>query len=74
LLVFLEGKRFGFEFKYADAPTVTKSMRIAREDLMLERLFIVAPGEKSYPLEDWAEVVGIRDLRGRLQALAAARS
>ncbi len=74
LLVFLGGKRFGFEFKYADAPVVTKSMRIAREDLKLERLFVVAPGEKSYPLEDWAEVMSIGDLRGRLEPLAGARS
>ena len=67
LLVFLGGKRFGFEFKYADAPAVTKSMRIAREDLKLERLFVVAPGDKSYRLEEWAEVVSIRDLGGRLE-------
>jgi len=27
LLVFLNGERFGFEFKYADVPTVTRSLQ-----------------------------------------------
>lgn len=70
LLVFLGGQRYGFEFKYADAPSVTKSLRIAREDLKLRRAFLVHPGEKSYPLEPWAEAVSILHLRDRLRVLA----
>ena len=70
LLVFVHGERFGFEFKYADAPSVTKSLRIAREDLKLRRAFLVHPGEKSYPLEPWAEAVSILHLRDRLRVLA----
>jgi hypothetical protein len=66
LLVFHRGKRLGFEFKYADAPAVTKSLQTAREDLKLERAFVVCPGARSYPLNDWAEVVGIGQLRTRL--------
>ena len=69
LLVFHRGKRFGFEFKYADAPSVTKSLKTARHDLKLERAFIVSPGAKSYPLDDWVEVVGIGSLRARLAKL-----
>ncbi|MCS7338513.1 MAG: ATP-binding protein [Verrucomicrobiae bacterium] len=72
LLVFVHGQRFGFEFKYADAPTVTKSLTVAREDLQLKRVFIVYPGEKSYTLNDWAEVVAIGDLRPRLERLVRA--
>ena len=44
LLVFYRGKRFGFEFKYADAPSMTKSLQIAHQDLNLARVFVVVPG------------------------------
>jgi len=70
LLVFLNGRRFGFEFKYADAPAVTKSLTIARQDLKLNRAFIVHPAAKSYPLNDWTEALAIGDLKSRLHELA----
>ena len=66
LLVFANGQRLGFEFKYADAPAVTKSLTIARDDLKLNRAFIVYPGSKSYPLNKWAEAVAIGDLSAKL--------
>lgn len=66
LLVFVQGQRIGFEFKYADAPSVTKSLHVAREDLALSRVFIVHPGPKSYPLNEWAEAVNLPDVRTRL--------
>jgi predicted AAA+ superfamily ATPase len=70
LLVFVNGRRYGFEFKYADAPRVEKSLRIARGDLGLARAFVVHPGPKSYPLDDWAEAVAIGELRARVRKLA----
>lgn len=70
LLVFVRGDRYGFEFKYADAPTITKSLQVAHEDLGLRRVFIVYPGPKSYALSDWCQTIGIRDLRGRIADLA----
>ncbi|MDP3479734.1 MAG: ATP-binding protein [Desulfoprunum sp.] len=45
-----KGKRFGIEFKYNEAPTVTKSMHIALENLQLHHLYIVYPGRESYPI------------------------
>jgi uncharacterized protein len=48
LLLFKNGKRFGFEFKCNDAPRMTKSIKIAKQDLNLEKIFIVYPGIKSY--------------------------
>jgi hypothetical protein len=69
LLVFVHGQRYGFEFKYADAPSVTKSLHIAREDLKLQRAFVVYPGSKSFPLDDWAEAVPVSRLRQRLLEL-----
>jgi hypothetical protein len=47
----------GFEFKYADAPTITNSMRIALEDLELERITIVYPGDRSYDLDERISVM-----------------
>jgi len=50
-LVFLKrGKRWGVECKRADAPRVTTSMRVALDDLGLERILVIYPGLKSYSL------------------------
>ena len=38
LFLTIAGKRYGFEFKYSDAPGVTRSLHIAVEDLDLEQL------------------------------------
>jgi predicted AAA+ superfamily ATPase len=62
LLVQAKGKNWGFEFKYQDAPTMTKSMHIALTDLKLEWLWVVYPGEKGYPLHEKVECIGLRDL------------
>ena len=52
LLLLRGGKRFGFEFKCSDAPKTTKSMHIVIDDLGLEHLWVVYPGELEYPLAD----------------------
>ena len=52
LLVTIRGKRYGFEFKYADAPGRTRSMMIAREDLGLQRIWIVYPGSREYEVDE----------------------
>jgi len=57
LLVFAQGKRYGFEFKHADAPGTSRSMRSAIEDLHLERLWVVYPGTVEYPLDQRVTVV-----------------
>jgi predicted AAA+ superfamily ATPase len=67
LLVMHQGRRIGFEFKYADAPGTTRSMHIAHEDLHLEKLYVIYPGSGgSYLLNEWAEVIAIGDLLNRL--------
>ncbi|HOX04504.1 MAG TPA: hypothetical protein P5555_20635 [Candidatus Paceibacterota bacterium] len=50
LMVLWQGRRIGFEFKLADAPAVTKSMRVAMADLKLDRLLVAVPGKESYDL------------------------
>jgi len=62
LLVMLEGKRYGFECKYADAPGTTKSMRIALADLGLEHLWVIYPGAERYVLDKRITVVPAREI------------
>lgn len=70
LLVFKNGKRFGFEVKYADAPATTKSMRVSLSTLNLDRLFIVYPGSGgSFPVDEKIEAVAIQDLEEKLATL-----
>jgi len=62
-LVLVRGRqRRGFEFKYADAPRTTKSMRVALDDLKLERLYVIYPGDTNYALDDRIHVVGLRHI------------
>lgn len=51
LMVTVAGKRYGFEFKYADAPARGRSMHIAIEDLGLEHLWVVYPGDREYRMD-----------------------
>jgi hypothetical protein len=62
LLVVEGSRRRGFEFKHTDAPGVTKSMRIAIEDLGLETLDVVHAGADTYPLADGIRAVAISRL------------
>ncbi|MBI2423452.1 MAG: ATP-binding protein [Candidatus Hydrogenedentes bacterium] len=53
------GKNWAVEVKYADAPRITRSMRSALEDLELEHLWVVYPGDKAYPLGDKVSTVPV---------------
>lgn len=59
---------FGVECKRADTPRLTPSIHIALEDLGLERVAVVYPGSKRYPLGEQVEVVPLTTLAepGRL--------
>lgn len=62
LMMLLGGKRYGVEFKCGDAPTMTKSLHIALEDLKLERAWIVYPGQENYPVHEKVRVCSLADL------------
>ncbi|MFN0052885.1 MAG: ATP-binding protein [Planctomycetales bacterium] len=62
LLLFKQGQRLGVECKRIDAPRLTPSMRIALEDLKLDRLIVVYPGERRYPLSDRVEAIPLAEL------------
>ena len=50
LLMFKHGLRVGVEFKRVDAPKMTASMHIALQDLKLDALYVVYPGERRYTM------------------------
>jgi predicted AAA+ superfamily ATPase len=58
----MKGKRYGFEFKYSDAPSTTRSMHIALNELKLEHLFVIYPGSKAYPLKDKITVIPLSQI------------
>lgn len=62
-LVLAQGDRLvGVEFKRADAPRMTRSIRIATDDLGLERVAVVYPGEVRYPIAEGVEAVPLSAL------------
>ncbi|MCA8955167.1 MAG: DUF4143 domain-containing protein, partial [Planctomycetes bacterium] len=71
LMVTLDGKRYGIELKYGDAPRSTRSMRVAIHDLGLERVVIVHPGRESYRIDQRIEALSILHV-GRLFAVVGA--
>jgi predicted AAA+ superfamily ATPase len=44
------GRRWGMEFKYADAPKKTRSMSVVMKDLALDHLWVIYPGKQRYRL------------------------
>ena len=59
LLFFKNSKRWGIEFKFSQAPALSKSMIFAKEQLNLHQIFCIYPGTKSFPL---APGIGARGL------------
>jgi len=66
LLLFAGGARYGVEVKYGDAPGITKSMRIALDDLQLRHLFVVYPGHDRYELGKRVTALPLEQIRMRL--------
>lgn len=65
--VWRRGNRLvGFEAKWSDAPTMTKSMHVALADLELAQLYVVYPGPRRYRIDRRVEVIPIGDLAGVL--------
>ena len=57
LLLLKGNQRVGVEFKHSSNPKVTQSMRIAANDLKLDRLYVVYPGDYRYVLGEGIEAV-----------------
>jgi predicted AAA+ superfamily ATPase len=66
LFTYKNGKRQGFEFKYTENVKPTRSMLIALKDLKLERLTVIIPGNKRYPIHDNIMVEGLDTLKTKI--------
>ncbi|MEN8237044.1 MAG: ATP-binding protein [Pseudomonadota bacterium] len=62
LLIIKDGKKLGFEFKYTDAPKITKSLNTAWELLELDALTVIYPGPADYPLTTDIHVQALESL------------
>jgi len=56
------GRRYGIECKFSETPKITKSMNQALESLNLTRLWVVYPGENSYPLSKQISAWPMKDI------------
>lgn len=74
LLLMLRGRRIGVEVKYADAPSMTRSMHASIESLKLDRLYIIYPGSEPYALRPGVEVLPLPLACERLIAARDRRS
>jgi predicted AAA+ superfamily ATPase len=62
LFLLVRGRRHGVEAKFQDAPRLTPSMRIALEDLRLDHLTVLYPGDRRYELGRRVTVVPLAEL------------
>ena len=62
LLIFDNGRRLGFEMKFTEAPEATKSMFNVVDALQLDHVFIVAPCNVSFPVNERVSVISVFDL------------
>ncbi len=69
LIIVSGNQRRGFEFKRADSPVVTPSMRIAIDDLGPDSLDVVYPGSDTYRLREGIRAVGIARLWSDIRPL-----
>lgn len=67
LMIYQGGKFTAFEFKFSDAPKMTKSMHSALHDLPIDQLYIIFPGSKNYHLSEKVRVIALESyLNGSL--------
>ena len=69
LLLLRNGKRIGVEIKYSDAPSTTRSMRSAMEDLKLDHLYVAYPGKDDYPLDKKISVMSLPTILSKMEDL-----
>lgn len=58
----MNGRRYGIEFKFTEAPVLTASMRTASADLALDHLWIVYPGNEIYPVAEKISALPLKKL------------
>lgn len=69
LLIVRGRRRLGFELKRTAAPRMTPSIRTARDDLQLESVDVVYPGEHTFPLAERVRALALTRLYEDLEPL-----
>ena len=64
LLIIQGDRKAAFEFKYTSTPKITRSMYSALEDLELDGITIVYPGNETYRLSEKIRVTTLQQLAG----------
>ena len=62
LVIISHGRKFGVEFKWSEKPSATRSLHSAKNELSLEKTWIVYPGKESFPLAEDIEVLPVSSL------------
>ena len=62
LLFMHRGRRYGVEFRLNEAPTATRSMHTAIDDLKLTHLWVVYPGVEPFPIAPRMSAWPLRDV------------
>jgi len=62
LVLFKGEHRFGFEVKINPAPRISPSMRTAIKNLRLDHLWVVHPGDASWPLDVSITALAAKDM------------
>jgi predicted AAA+ superfamily ATPase len=62
LFFLYRGRRYGIEVKFNEAPKVGKSQWIALDDLNLNHLWIIYPGQQAYPVHERITVWPIEEI------------
>ncbi|MDD5307074.1 MAG: DUF4143 domain-containing protein [Deltaproteobacteria bacterium] len=60
------GKNWGAEFKYGDAPRLTRSMQIACSDLDLAHLWVIYPGDTAIRLDKKVSAIPLTQVAGAI--------
>lgn len=68
------GSNWAVEVKYSSAPKLTASMASALQDLDLKHLWVVYPGDRTYPLSDRVTALPITAIASEWQYPAHSRS
>jgi predicted AAA+ superfamily ATPase len=64
LMFMAGGKRYGIEYKYADAPSRSRSMLSAIQDLKLEHLWVIYPQGPEYALDQHITTIPLKSVPG----------
>jgi len=62
MLFFLHGKAIGVEFKYQSSPKLERSMVTAIEELNLDKIYVVYPGERTRQLHEKVTLVPLEKI------------